>query len=138
MKLNYDCVRDVLLYLEKQDYYITSEDHYVESNPVDITQMVEDLPEYSFVDLYYTLKNLDEAGYIDLFEIEADCGIIDASVNRITFKGHEFLERVRDSGRWSTVKKVLSSVKDYSLSAIGAIASGVTGAMIDKYIEHIG
>lgn len=138
MKLNYDCIRDVLIYLEKQDYYIASEDQYIESNPIEITKMAEDLPEYSFVDLYYTLKNLDEADYIELLEIGADCGIIDASVNRITFKGHEFLERIRDSARWTTVKKVLSSVKDYSLSAIGAIASGVTGAMIDKYIQHIG
>lgn len=138
MKLNYDCMRAALLYLEKQEYYTESEDHIVEYDPVGITQISETLPEYSLVELYYALKNLDEAGYIELLEIESDYGVARAYINRITFKGHEFLEKIKDAGRWSSVKKVLSSVKDYSLLAINAAASGVTEALISKYIDAEG
>ncbi len=138
MKLNYECVRDVLLYLEDQDYYTASIAHIVDYKPVDIRQIAEALSSYSLQDIYYTLSNLAQAGYIDEDTDGPLCGVSYYKVKRITFKGHEFLAHIKDDGRWSAVKKVLGAVKDYSLATIGAIAQGAASALIETYIKRKG
>ncbi|MDD6642719.1 MAG: DUF2513 domain-containing protein [Firmicutes bacterium] len=135
MVLNYECVRDVLLYLEAQDYFIPTDSGVVEYCPVCIEQICSDLPDYGESDVFYTLFNLGQAGYIDTTMLDSDNGIMDIRVNYITFQGHEFLSKIKDNGHWSSVKKGLSVVRDCSLSAIGAIAQGITGALIDSYIK---
>ena len=138
MVLNYECVRDVLLYLEKQDYFIATDDDVAEYCPVQIEQIRSDLPGYEESDVFYALFNLEQAGYIDATAIDHDGGIRSYMVNYITFQGHEFLSKIKDSGHWASVKKGLSVVRDYSLATISSIAQGVTGALIDAYINAKG
>ena len=138
MKLNHDCIRDVLLYLEDQDYYVASAVHIVDYNPVDIRQIAEALSSYSLQDIYYTLSNLAQAGYIDAIADGPHCGVSYYQVKQITFKGHEFLAHIKDAERWSAVKKVLGAVKDYSLATVGAIAQGATSALVETYIKSKG
>lgn len=138
MKLNYECVRDVLLYLENQDYFAPADGHIVAFCPVYIEDIAAELPGYSLTEIYYTLSNLAQAGYIDANEQAFDFVIERYRVDRITFQGHEFLAKIRDEGHWSVVRKGLSVVKDCSLSAIGAIAQGMTSALIDTFIKTKG
>lgn len=138
MVLNCECVRDVLLYLEKQDYFILSERGIAEFCPVYLDQICSDLPEYEEIDVFYTLFNLEQAGYINATGGESDYRSAIFKVNYITFQGHDFLSKIKDNGHWSVVKKGLSVARDYSLSAISSIAQGIIGALIDSYLKGIG
>jgi Hypothetical protein (DUF2513). len=136
MKLNHDCIRSVLLYLESESKVEVGDNGRIRWSEVPIQEFYKALPEYSKEDIYYSLFNIDEAGYINSSCNHAGGSVTMYCVNRITFQGHEFLETIRDDKRWNKVKSILSSVKDYSLSAISAIAEGITTAAIHSHFEN--
>ena len=132
MKLNKDCVRDVLMYLETADFYQES-DGEIDQTPIFMDQICENLLQWSKLDIFYSLKHMEEAGLIDATMAPGEC---EFAVSDISFYGHEFLESIKDTTQWKKVNKVLDSVKNYSLEAIKAVASGVTEAAITSCIVH--
>lgn len=135
MKLNSDCIRSVMLALEKLLTIESDDRGNLLMIPTQLNSLCRDLPNYTKEDIFYTLHNLEQAGYIDLNAQYADGGIlIFCEVDDITFAGHEFLNEIRDDKQWTAVKSALAKVKSYSLSAISSIAEGMTKAAIDKYI----
>ncbi len=138
MKLNFDCIRATMLSLEKLLTIQHDEQGNLYMGTVDLRTLYADLTEFSSEDIYYAVFNLDQAGYIDFNEQCADDGLVlYGKVLNINFAGHEFLGQIRDKEQWGVVKAGLSKVRDYSLSAISAIAEGITKAAIDKYIGSL-
>ncbi len=96
MKLNFECIKDVLLFLEKE----LQLDDMFELIPLSASDIYKALTQYTAKEIYYTLKKLAEEGYI--------CAKIESrqvSTNRyksfycvsdITFKGHQYLNSVRN------------------------------------------
>ncbi len=136
MKMNHDCIRDVLLILESRLTVTVCEDGLIILGDTSIEDLYNDLPAYSHEDIFYSLSVLDDAGYIVLRLIKSMSGIVGCDVTQITYTGHEFLNQIRDSSRWSTIKKATSAVRDYSLDAIKSIAEGVTAAAISAYFKE--
>lgn len=135
MNLDANCVRDVLLKIEELQKYFVNDDGDVEKNVIWLDQLCAVLPQHGKEDIFYTLSNLDQAGYINC-TTQWVCGCVsECIVNHITYAGHEFLESIRDSKQWTAVKKGLNAIKNYSLSAISAVANGVTSAAINAYIS---
>lgn len=135
MVLNYECVRDVLIYLEQQNYVIPSEESVAFFQPVKFSQISTAMPEYPKEDVFYALFNLKQAEYISA-DTDGRAGEITVfDVSYITFKGHEFLAKIKDKEKWFSIKKVLSGIKDYSLAAIGAVAQGITGSLIESFVN---
>lgn len=131
MKLNRECMRAVLCFLEDDIELESRSDSLVpDMGAKDIVYIYQALPQWKNEDIYYALFNLQQAGFIDATE---DFG--DYVVNYITFSGHEFLETIRDDGRWKRINRGLSSVRDYSLSAIQAIAQGITSGAISAFLS---
>lgn len=131
MKLNYDCLRDTLLYLEEN---LTVDcDGELSFGLIYLDDLYNELSQYSNEDIYYSVFNLKQAEFLSCSPAD-DWPIyhID-SINYITFKGHEFLSEIRDNDKWKKVKSILGNVKTFSLSAISAAAEGVTSALIGKY-----
>lgn len=63
MKLNQDCIRDILLYLEsnlKLDKYMMHK------------ELINNLTDYSKEDIEYSLLKLDEADFVDMHIVSAD------------------------------------------------------------------
>ena len=133
MKLHIDLFRGILLYLEEQNYYITRDDGDVEGEPVWFGNIVQAFPSYSPAEIYYALKNLEQAGLINLTSCRADNAVSRCYVNFITFQGHEFLSSIKNEERWSGIKKIIPSVRDFSLEAVKAIAEGMTACAISAY-----
>lgn len=119
MKLNYDCVRDVLLYLEDNlslNKSITF--------PSDIKESL--LIKYSKDDLLYTVKILLNKKLIlgdDNFNYAT--GIYTANIDSLSFDGHSFLDNIRDNQVWSKSKKILSAFKSVSIEIISQVATNV-------------
>ena len=61
MKLNYDCVRSVLLTVEKSKTI----DEELNLNPLTVETIFEQLPKYEDNEILYTIANLKEVGYIN-------------------------------------------------------------------------
>lgn len=123
MKLDINCVRAILLELE--GFPLGS------YTPCDFKQAVS---EFGIDSVEYTLKKLHEGGYINAKITEPDTAKLDFyGIFDMTFAGHEFLAKIRDTQQWATVKKGAAAIRNYSLSAISAIAEGVTAAAINAY-----
>lgn len=101
MKLNYDCVRELLLTLEEN---LVMDDSLSFPN-LTLKQVCEKMPDFSRADIAYASTKLLEAEYIEANSIESDSKIIKIVYSSITYEGHQYLDSIRDSKLWSTVKK---------------------------------
>lgn len=119
MKLNYDCVRDVLLYLE---------DNLSLNNSITFPSDIKEslLLKYSKDDVLYTVKILLNKKLIlgdDNFNYAT--GMYTANIESLSFDGHSFLDNIRDNQVWSKSKKILSAFKSVSIEIISQVATNV-------------
>ena len=121
MKLNHSCVRELLLYIEKNAEY---------SSLISVEAI--ELSGYSLEEIAYTTKKLKEAGYINadfrIYEIENLCAFIED----ITWEGHKFLDTIRDNAVWSKTKKIISKFSSVPLSLVSNVASQVLTNLINQ------
>lgn len=96
MKLNFECVKDVLLFLEKE----LQLDDYFESIPLSVSDIHKTLTQYTAKEIHYTLKKLAEEEYICAKEESRQISTNECKyfygVSDITFKGHQYLNSVRN------------------------------------------
>ncbi len=119
MKLNPNCIRALLLYCEDS---LTLDEHLA-WQPLHLLDFCASLPKYSRQEIAYTLYLLDEADYIETHIVEADCGIIDIYVFRLTYLGHEFIDSIRSNTVWEKVQSALNVISSASLPVIQELGS---------------
>lgn len=126
MRLDPDCVRDVLLAIEG-----TELGKYISPRTLHRT-----LPQYSEAEIEYTCLILSDGDFLQVMTVEMPGQEMPGvkSIIRLTFQGHEFISKIRDPQRWPKLQKAVSAVRDYSLSALNAIANGATAAGINALI----
>lgn len=137
MKINQDCLRDVLLQVEDNLTVSVCEDGLIVLGNLSIDDLYSLLPAYTKEDIFYSLSICENAGFVVLRTLNSMSGIVQCDVTQMTYAGHEFLNQIRDSSRWSAIKKATSAVRDYSLDAIKSIAEGVTAAAISAYFKEL-
>ena len=84
MKINPDCVRDILIHIESFEY---GSAHTIE-------QMCSELPRYSYEELDYHCLHLYDAGFIKATTVNIRGGYL-PQVSRVfdlTYQGHQFLD----------------------------------------------
>ena len=135
MKLNHDCMRDILLVVERDLCYFELDNGYIGYTNISLKALCEALPDYSKAEIAYSIEILDQAGFLSVSFARYMGGIQDCHITKLTYAGHEFLERIRDARNWSKTKTALSAIRNYSLDAIQAIAQGMTSGAISAYLE---
>ncbi len=122
MKLNHDCVREILLAIEDAEL-----GEYI--SPITLHRT---LPQYSEEEISYTCLILSDGDFLQVMSVQMPGQEMPwvKSIIRLTFQGHELISKIRDPERWPKLKKAVSAVRDYSLSALSAIANGATAAGI--------
>ncbi len=115
MKLNKDCIRDTLLFLE---------DKIGLRNVIYPWQIQEELNQYTLEEVKYTLKKLSEANIITSERISDHFGY-NCMVYDITYNGHEFLETIRDNAIWEQAKLEASAFTSISIGILINLASGI-------------
>lgn len=139
MKLNPDCIRAVMLEIEKSWELKVESSGSIRKEPLRIAHLYESLPDYDRTDIFYSVFNLQQAGYLDAkIQYAANGSVYYCAINHMTYAGHEFLDRVRDSKNWAKVKAGLDHVRNYSLDAISAVAEGVANAAIAAFLKEQG
>ena len=124
MKLNIDCVRDVLL--EFETFPIGC--YFVES-------FKKSIEHYDQEAVLYVLVKLTEADYINADYYRTEDGKIHFNdILDITFQGHEFLEKIRSDTVWNQkLKPVFLSVGSMSFDVISRVAnSAITSLVLTK------
>ena len=135
MKLDTDCVRAVMLTLEKELSF-TMDGDVLARNRLSLDQICAFLPGFPKENVFYAIYNLHQAGHLDItIQWTGGGEVYYCAVMDITYSGHEFLNHIRDDSRWNKVKGVANSIRDYSLSAIEAIAEGATSAAITSFFS---
>lgn len=122
MKLNPDCMRDILLCLESL--------HYNECTTVD--EIAKYLPSYCMDDILCTCVKLHEAEFIETLSKQPIEFILleIIAIKDITYKGHQFISEIREDKIWSGVKSIAGKIGATSLNAFTQIASSVVTELI--------
>lgn len=143
MRLDIDCIRDILLCVEENtglrrccfflDSGLTSVEEFLsdaaEPQP-DYQQPLSD--KYGNDTLIYHVHYCLNSGLLERSQQSSAYKIL---IHDLTPQGHELLAKIRDNKQWTKVKHGLTAVRDYSLSAISAVAEGVTSAAISAYFS---
>ena len=114
MKLNYDCVRSVLLNGEKSKTI----DEELKLNTLAVATIFEPDPKDEDSEILYTIDKLKEAGYINAVLQFAAGHFIDGTVSSITYSGHEYLDNIREPEVWRKVKTMLKNAGATTLPLI--------------------
>lgn len=122
MKLDHDCIRDLMLYFEEN----------LTLNSEILVRKIKDL-NYDEDILTYTTEKLIEAEYIKAY-IDDDLAFdsVSYAVTSITFAGHSFLDTIRDNGIWSKTKSITLKFTSVSIQLISSIASQVISQLISS------
>jgi hypothetical protein len=127
MRLNPDCVRDVLLVLESNIMY-NADSSTTEIKPVAWNALYENenlLLHHAASDIKYTVQKLAEAEFISVSVNIAGHAWVSCDVIDITWNGHEFLNTVRGKTIWEATKDRANKLGGFSLKAITTIASAI-------------
>lgn len=129
MQLDYSCVRNILLTVEKNE---TAFDAVIFSEF-----------DYKYYDDFLSAYSIDKILYHVQYCIKANL-LSDVCSTRAWGKteydcclepsGHDFLSNTRTEEKWSHTQAILSKVGGASLKVISAIAEGVTTALANKYL----
>ena len=123
MRLNPDCVRDILLSVEKHST-IEKRTHL---SDFENDKLIE---KYGLEFLLYHVRYCNEAGLfsgLDSYEDEFD-------IKDLSPSGHSFLSNIRKDDNWEQTKNVAQKIGSFSLDALKSIASGVATAAINRHL----
>lgn len=137
MKLNPDCVRDVLLYLEKNLSYSKERDDLLEHTSITMHKIAEDLSYqngYEIDEVNYSVEKLLEVRFI-IPETEVrghNNGILYCPISDISWNGHQFLNNIRQQTIWDATKVGAKKIGATSITAFSMIAMEIIKAIVTK------
>lgn len=124
MKLNPDCIRDLLFAIED----LSTPDKLILSTELSQTNS---LSKYSNDEIIYHLQQLDWSGYI---VTPAKNKFIDGTflITDLSPLGHEFISDVRKDTNWNKVKSISKEVGTSTLTSLKTIAENVISSAISS------
>lgn len=142
MKLNPDCLRDIMLLVEDRisvETAVENPNGLRKFSYVSIPCLVRLLSgSYSREEIIYHVVQLSESGYLKTdfsFATSEMFGYFYLNtIYHITPKGHDFIANIGEKESWAKTSAVLKSLKSISLSVIETVAKGITSAIVNQYI----
>lgn len=123
MKLNPDCIRDILFAVEE----LSGPDSLITSGQLANTKFLKN--KYSEDEILYHIKQLDWSGYIKTPKSNRTIDGI-YFINDLSPIGHEFISSIRKDNNWNKVKSISKEVGSETLSSLKSIAEGVIASAI--------
>lgn len=122
MRLNPDCIRDILMEIEENTSFGTFYEYPSKKSDNDSR-----LAKYDRNTVLYHIKQCELSGYLtDVhWYMEPSCLVVDLSPT-----AHQFLADIREDTNWNKTKDIAKSVGSNSLDALKQIASGVIATLI--------
>lgn len=125
MRLNPDCIRDILLTVEENTDFST----YMRFNEGTDYPL---LKKYSTDEVFYHIKQCELSCLIPKvsFSFGPSCLIED-----LTPSGHEFLANIRSDSAWNKTKEISKNIGSSSLDTLKQIATGVITELIKSQFQ---
>lgn len=131
MRLNYDCIHDVLLAISELNRYTSRESHY-ELHTVTKQEIIEHplvAGQYSYDDILYSIDQLFDMGFVEGYRIPPTHGELRmCGIDNIAPTGHEFLDDIKEPSVWEAVKA--------HAKKLGAISMTTLQMAIKYVLEH--
>lgn len=131
MRLNPDCVRDVLLYLESE-LVLNLKKHNFESLSLDqLNNHFSNI--YTEEDIWYTVYNLNKIEYIEgQISGVQNMKMVFCDIENITWEGHQFLNTIRPVSIWDATKNGAKKLGVMSISALSMISSEIVKEIVTR------
>lgn len=125
MKLNPDCIRDILITIEDN----TGFGKYMSYN---LNSTYDLLQKYTFDEVRYHIDQCELSNLITKVNkfIDGSCLVQDLSPS-----GHQFLADIRSDNNWNKTKSIAKTVGTSSLTAIKEIATNVIAEVIKAQFQ---
>lgn len=137
MKLNKDCIRAILIYIEDHCIYEVDKFNKKRMHIVNLHELTQSVDVSIFLedDIKYTIVKLLEGGYIIGSLIPKNSGVNFDIINisQLTLRGHDLLDNIRPDPVWNKTKNILQKAGDFSL----AIMSQVAGETMAAYTKSM-
>lgn len=138
MRLNLDCVRDILICVE-ENTDLHNDCYFFERGRFDPDPDGEKLPAYQ----KELQKDFDNGTLLYHVHYCVEAGLLRKGrnydnyviINDLTPAGHEFLNNIREDNIWNGIKTVSSKVGAKSMEAVTQIASNVISELIRSYFK---
>lgn len=111
MRLDNDCIRDIMLYIEDNTHTIKDQ--------VNVRSMIKEL-NYDRETVYYHLEKMAQANFIKSLN-----GKNDHYVSSLTWEGHQYLDNIREDHIWKAVKEKANTVGSVSLQVMIPLATAM-------------
>lgn len=121
MKLDLDCVRDILLTVEENTGYQKYITYSIN------TKQYGNLQKYGNEKVMYHILQCEKSNLIEAGQIDLAGNIL---IKDLTPYGHKFISNIRENKNWNKVKKVANEVGTTSLEAIMQIAINIISGII--------
>lgn len=126
MKLNHDCIRDVMIYIEDNCIYEDDDcgNRSIHSRVFyEITHDEKLSSRYTEDEIRYVVAQLYFEDMIIATMTPETLNFIRFEVDSLSFKGHEFLDNIKDDTIWKKTKKFVGEhLNSASLAIIGNVA----------------
>ena len=123
MKRDMDLIRTLLIQIEES------------ASPTSLGNLVTQNPGVKFPELQYNLKQLYDAEYIEGVYTAFASGGFDLLRIELTWKGHDFIDSVRDDEVWAKTKKGAEEARGFTIDLLKDLAKGLVKKKIE---EHTG
>ena len=127
MRLNPDCIRDILFYIEDSTDYQLWTSFPRNTRDFNIQLKNNYLPN----EILYHLELCKEYGYIVTPDKQP---MSEIQVKRLSISGHEFLENIRQDTNWNKTKEVAKNAGSTSIEILSNIASNLATVLISKHL----
>lgn len=137
MKLNPECVRDILLYLEENNTLIhhNSNEKRIQHKEISIFELAEIMLNeynYEYDEALYAIEKLMEIGYVKYGGISTGSGhsIIFGNIYDITYQGHNFLNTIRSQSIWKATVSGAKKIGSMSIHTLTTLSMEIMKAIV--------
>lgn len=129
MRLNKDCIRDLLLLVENKCVYYEHPKVGKRLFTLSFKQICQsdEMKNYNEDVIRYTISKMFEGNYVEGCVIPPNSHLKFkmCEIDGLTLKGHELLDNIRPETVWQETKSVMSKVGDFSLGIMSQVAGEV-------------
>lgn len=127
MKMNEDCIRDILKYLV-ENLTIKIDHNKGGFNDMSMLAIMKEFEtKYSREDIWYSVYNLSQDRFIDTNDVrkQSMVGFAFVEIYNVTHRGHQFYETIQPETIWNKTKSVVSKVGVHTLGFVESVAHDV-------------
>ena len=127
MIINEECMRAILIKLQSE-LKLSFYDNKCCFLSVSVQMLIDDMKnKYKPEDIWYSVYNLAICGFIEGVNIKyMDRNSLDnLDISNITYRGHKFIESIKDENVWNKTKNIIGKVGNHTLEFIESVAHDV-------------